>query len=87
MALPENFVHAVYRDPGSKRYRGNPLIEALTPIMSIEQIKKGLKGKVLFDPGDIYADGRKRAHEVSALLDDFFNQSPTTSNLKREYPS
>ena len=32
MPLPENYVEAVYADPGLERYRGNPLIEALPTL-------------------------------------------------------
>lgn len=82
MSLPSNFVNAVYCDPGAERYKGNPLIEALPPIMSVQQIKKGLTGIVEFNPADVYADGRKRAHIISALLDDFFQ--PIANHLQLE---
>ncbi|KZK96824.1 hypothetical protein PsAD5_02419 [Pseudovibrio sp. Ad5] len=38
MPLPENFVEAVYVDPGLERYRDNPLIEALPPIMDLSTL-------------------------------------------------
>jgi hypothetical protein len=82
MLLPSNFVNAVYCDPGAERYKGNPLIEALPPIMSVQQIKKGLTGKVEFNHVDVYADSRKRAHIISALLDDFFQ--PIRNHLQLE---
>ena len=82
MTLPENYVKAVYRDPGSRLYRGNPFIEALTPDMSVMQVKKGLRGKVNFKHQDIYEDGRSRAHYISALLDDFFQ--PLAIHLQLE---
>ncbi|EPB6720907.1 AAA family ATPase [Vibrio fluvialis] len=72
MSLPENYVEAVYADPGLERYRGNPLIEALPPIMDLQQFKAKLAGKVAFNPGDCYEQGHIRAHQVSALLDEFF---------------
>lgn len=72
MALPSNMVQAVYREPRIGAYRGNPLIEALPPTMGKEQIRLALKGSVFFDPKDIFADGRQRAHIISSLLDDFF---------------
>ena len=46
MPLPENFVDAVYIDPGLDRYRGNPLIEALPPIMDLQALKVKLTGKL-----------------------------------------
>ncbi|MCA0952145.1 AAA family ATPase [Shewanella chilikensis] len=72
MPLPDNFVEAVYVDPGLERYRGNPLIEALPPIMDLQALKVKLTGKVEFNPKDCYVKGHIRAHQISALLDDFF---------------
>lgn len=82
MTLPSNFVSAIYKDPGIERYRGNPFIEALTPIMSVQQIKKRLTGKVKYNPQDVFSNARERAHEVSALLDDFFQ--PIANHLQLE---
>ncbi len=72
MPLPENYVEAVYADPGLERYRGNPLIEALPPIMDLQALKVKLTGKVEFNPQDCFGEGHLRAHQISALLDDFF---------------
>ena len=72
MVLPANMSKAVYNDPGIEQYRGNPLIEALPPIMTTQQIKQGLSGSIKFDPKDIYVDGPWRVHVVSQFLDDFF---------------
>jgi hypothetical protein len=82
MSLPSNFVKAVYCDHGLDGYKGNPLIEALPPIMNVAQVKKGLTGKVEFNLMDVYADGRKRAHIISALLDEFFQ--PIANHLQLE---
>ncbi|WP_077339691.1 AAA family ATPase [Pseudocolwellia agarivorans] len=82
MTLPSNFVSAIYKDPGIERYRGNPFIEALTPIMSVQQIKKRLTGKIKYNPQDVFSNARERAHEVSALLDDFFQ--PIANHLQLE---
>jgi hypothetical protein len=82
MALPSNFISAVYKDPGIERYRNNPFIEALTPIMSVEQIRKRLTGKVKYNPKDVFSNARERAHEVSSLLDDFFQ--PIANHLQLE---
>ena len=82
MSLPGNFVAAVYTDPGIERYRDNPFIEALTPIMSVKQIRQRLIGEVKYNPQDIFANARERAHEVAALLDDFFQ--PIANHLQLE---
>lgn len=72
MPLPDNFVAAVYKDPGVSRYRGNPLIEALPPIMDLKALRSQLSGTVIFDPKDCFAAPHQRAHEIASLLDDFF---------------
>lgn len=72
MPLPDHYVVAVYTDPGLERYRGNPLIEALPPIMDLQALKAKLTGKVKFNPKDCYEKGHIRAHQICALLDDFF---------------
>ncbi|RAJ97083.1 AAA family ATPase [Aliidiomarina maris] len=72
MPLPDNFVAAVYKDPGVSRYRGNPLIEALPPIMDLKALKSQLTGTVTFDPKDCFTEPHQRAHEIASLLDDFF---------------
>ena len=82
MSLPGNMVSAIYQDPGITAYNGNPLIEAMPPIMSVQQIKNGLMGQVNFDPKDIFIDGRKRAHVIASLLDDFFQ--PLSPHLQLE---
>lgn len=82
MGLPANMAKAVYSDPGIEPYRGNPLIEALPPIMTMQQIKQGLSGSIQFDPKDIYVDGPWRVHLISQLLDDFFQ--PISRHLQLE---
>lgn len=82
MALPENFVRAVYHDPGTSEYRGNHFIEALPPVLSMQQVRRVLEGKVKFDLQDLYSDGRLRIHLISALLDDFFQ--PIASHIQLE---
>jgi hypothetical protein len=82
MRLPVDMVNAFYRDPGVEQYRGNPLIEALPPIMNTRQIKQGLTGSVKFDPSDIYADGTYRVHIIAQLLDNFFQ--PIAKHLELE---
>jgi hypothetical protein len=82
MGLPNNIVKAAYQDCGVAKYKGNPFIEALPPIMSVKQIKKGLMGVIEFDPKELFVDGRKRAHVIASLLDDFFQ--PLASHLQLE---
>jgi len=82
MEMPKNMRKAIYLDPGVERYRGNPLIEALPPIMSVSQIKDGLSGNIKFDPKDIYAEGSRRVHVIAQLLDDFFQ--PIANHLQLE---
>lgn len=82
MGLPSNMANAIYCDPGVEQYRGNPLIEALPPIMTTKQVKNGLRGSIKFDPRDIYADGTHRIHIIAQLLDDFFQ--PIAKHLELE---
>ncbi|EGQ7972256.1 AAA family ATPase [Vibrio parahaemolyticus] len=72
MSLPSEYVNAIYKDTGNPAYKGNPFIEALTPIMELKQLKEGLEGKVDFSLNDLQDKPRQRAHMVAALLDDFF---------------
>lgn len=71
MTLPRNFVNAVYQDSFGQ-YGGNPLIEALPPILEPSQIKAGLQGNVVYDEQDIFKPGTVRAHLIAQLLNNFF---------------
>lgn len=71
MNLPRNFVNAVYQDSFGQ-YVGNPLIEALPPILEPSQIKAGLQGNVVYDEQDIFKQGTVRAHLIAQLLNNFF---------------
>ncbi len=82
MTLPKNMVKAIYRASSIPQYKGNPLIEALPPLMETQQVKSGLTGDVQFDPKDIYAGARERAHIISSLLDDFFQ--PLSAHIQLE---
>ena len=82
MALPKNMVKAIYRASSIPQYKGNPLIEALPPLMETQQVKAGLTGDVQFAPKDIYAGARERAHIISSLLDDFFQ--PLSAHIQLE---
>lgn len=72
MTLPSGMVNAVYRETGVPSYQGNPLIEALPPILERKQLKAGLGGSIKLRPADIYLDGETRIHIISQLLDGFF---------------
>lgn len=82
MEMPRNMRNAVYQDSGVDKYRGNPLIEALPPIMNVSQIKDGLSGNIKFDPKDIFAESSRRVHIIAQLLDDFFQ--PIANHLQLE---
>lgn len=82
MEMPKNMRKAIYLDPGVERYRGNPLIEALPPILSVSQIRDGLSGNIKFDPKDMFAEGSLRVHIIAQLLDDFFQ--PIANHLQLE---
>lgn len=82
MALPKNMVKAVYRPSSIPQYKDNPLIEALPPLMDTQQVRAGLVGDVQFDPKDVYAGGRERAHIISSLLDSFFQ--PLSAHIQLE---
>jgi hypothetical protein len=70
--LPKGMVNAAYRETGIDRYQGNPLIEALPPILDRKQLRDGLSSNIEMRPTDIYLDGQTRVHVISQLLDNFF---------------
>lgn len=72
MTLPKGVVRAVYRSTGIGRYRGNPLIEALPPILDLRRLREGLSEKIVFRQEDALLDGQTRVHVISQLLDGFF---------------
>jgi len=72
MTLPAGMVQAVYREAGVPHYQGNPLIEALPPILERKQLRAALGGKIEHRPADIFLDGQTRIHVISQLLDSFF---------------
>jgi hypothetical protein len=78
----KNYQEAHYIDPGIEKYRNNPLICALPPVLDTIGVKNSLIGRLNLDPVDIYKDGRVRAHLITQLLDDFFQ--PLTSHLQLE---
>jgi hypothetical protein len=60
-----------YQDPGLERYRGNPFIEALPPIMSALEVGAKLAKYPPFDPGLVNKLPELRMHEL-LVLDEFF---------------
>ncbi len=82
MTLPHHFRQAIYRDTGLESYRGNPLIEALPPIMTLPQVKKSLIGALNYNASDIFTQNHIRVHLISQLLDDFFQ--PISKHLQLE---
>lgn len=72
MTLPKGTVRAVYCDTGIGRYQGNPLIEALPPILDLRRLREGLSEKMAFRQEDAFLDGQTRVHVISQLLDGFF---------------
>ncbi len=82
MTLPKGMVQAMYNETGVIQYQGNPLIEALPPIMDRRQLKSGLSNQVTFRPTDIYLDAQTRVHVISQLLDGFFQ--PLSRHIELE---
>jgi len=72
MTLPRRMVGAVYKDTGIDRYAGNPLIEALPPLLDRRNLRDGLSGSVEYRSTDVYLDPQMRIHVISQLLDSFF---------------
>ena len=82
MTLPKGMVNAAYRDTGIDRYQGNPLIEALPPILDRKQLRDGLSSNIEIRPTDIYLDSQTRIHVISQLLDNFFQ--PLSRHIELE---
>lgn len=80
--LPKHFVPAIYEDTGVRQYKGNPFIEALPLILSVEQVASNLKGKVQFEESDRIASRKARMHMVVSLLDDYFQ--PLSQHVQLE---
>ncbi|AZZ95347.1 transcriptional antiterminator [Hahella sp. KA22] len=82
MQLPKHYVLAVYKDTGVRQYRGNPFIEALPPILTVEQVGLSLKGNVQIEASDRLAGQKARMHMVVSLLDDYFQ--PLSQHIQLE---
>jgi hypothetical protein len=74
--------NAQYRDPGLDEYRNNPLICALPPVYSLNEVVAGLKIYPHFDDKEIYLDGRLRVHAIARILHSFFQ--PLNHHLELE---
>ena len=68
----QKMVRATYRDTGVARYKGNPFIEALPPILDIKGIGDSLRSHIEPTEDEISASGSIRAHCIAGLLADFF---------------
>lgn len=75
---------ARYHDTGIESYRGNPLIEALPPVMSVKSVSQVLMGKVECRPEELVASGPTRGHAISRLIDDFFQPLSTHVQLEEK---
>lgn len=82
MTLPDGMVQAVYKASEVTQYTGNPLIEALPPLLDRRQLKDGLSGQIVFRPTDVFLDGQTRIHVISQLLDGFFQ--PLSRHIELE---
>lgn len=79
-----NVMNAAYHDTGIESYRGNPLIEALPPIMSVKSVSQMLMSQVECRPEELVASGPTRAHSISRLIDDFFQPLSTHVQLEEK---
>jgi hypothetical protein len=78
--LGTKYVHAKYRETGVSRYKGNPFVEALPPIMDIKGIRNSLRSSVSLNDDELTVSGSIRAHCIAGLLDDFFQ--PISSHVQ-----
>jgi hypothetical protein len=72
MTLPRGMVQAKYINTEISQYQGNPLIEALPPILDVPQLQFHFTGQIRFNPKDINLEGQTRIHIIAQLLDGFF---------------
>ena len=76
------FKEANYIDPGLPEYAENPLIAALPPIFSPNEVASLLSKRPLFKSNEINLKGHIRVHAISRLTRDFF--VPQTTHLVLE---
>lgn len=82
MTTLKGMVQALYSDTGISQYKGNPLIEALPPILDRRQLRGGLSGQIQYRDMDVYLDGQTRIHIISGLLDTYFQ--PLSRHIELE---
>lgn len=82
MTTPKGMVQACYGNTGISQYQGNPLIEALPPILDRHQLRDGLSGQIHRRETDMYLDGQTRIHIISGLLDTYFQ--PLSRHIELE---
>lgn len=73
---------ARYQEQQLPEYEQNPLISALPPIPSLEEVVRLLQQLPSFDPQEAFLDGRLRAHAIARLLSGFFQ--PLSHHLELE---
>jgi len=72
---------AVYTEQVVSHYKNNPLIEALPPIFSKEEVIQSLASYPFFDPEERYADSHYRFHMIQQLLS-YFQPLPIHIDLE-----
>ncbi|WP_445626607.1 ATP-binding protein [Nostoc sp. DSM 114167] len=77
-------VPASYRDPLISSYRGNPLIEALPPILSEEEVMQFLANYPNYDEGERQLPSHLRLHLVQNALQ-FFEPLPIHIDLEQRF--
>lgn len=65
-------VVAQYSKTGIDTYDGNPLIEALPPIIDSYLGVKNLRSNIVFNDSDFAADRPIRAHNICRIMDEYF---------------
>jgi len=68
----ESGVNAVYIDAENEQYSENPLIEALPPFLSLEQLKMMLTGRELDLASEVMKSDQVRIQSVSQLKHNYF---------------
>ena len=76
------FKTAEYIDPGLPEYADNPMIAALPPINSVNDVVEMLDKRPKFNDKEINLKGHVRVHAISRLTRDFF--VPQTMHLVLE---
>lgn len=65
-------VIAQYSKTGISSYDGNPLIEALPPIIDSYLGVKSLRSNIVFNDSDFAAERPIRAHNICRIMDEYF---------------